>query len=427
MAARIDTLVDALNELGKAILSSTSEDRTMQVLHGWNFPPLNRTDLKNFSTNLADRLSRISDEKFNANFKFDPLIERIEYAKANTIPHFWDGNATVAVPSYLTLIAHIENTFSGAFIPESWTKLSAEGLLPKQLNGKILSYNRTFKRLDEEISTMNEKLKYINEIHDAALEFPTDLENLKANNEQVTELKSSAEKNEALASIALERIQSLLDSVVEKEREATKLLQNTEDAYSAATTKGLGEAFQQRANGLSISMWAWVFGLMFALAVGAFVGGQRVEALQALISQNASYGVIWLDLMLAFISVAAPVWFAWLATKQIGHRFRLSEDYAFKASVAKAYEGYRREAARLDPAFATRLFRSALDRIEEPPIRFVENETFGSPWHEVIRMRQKAQASSSLVQQPANHSSNASIVLSTKSENKTQNEASEPS
>ncbi|HEX8047025.1 hypothetical protein, partial [Rhizobium sp.] len=231
----------------------------------------------------------------------------------------------------------------------------------------------------------------------------------------------------ALASIALERIQSLLDSVVEKEREATKLLQNTEDAYSAATTKGLGEAFQQRANGLSISMWAWVFGLMFALAVGAFVGGQRVEALQALISQNASYGVIWLDLMLAFISVAAPVWFAWLATKQIGHRFRLSEDYAFKASVAKAYEGYRREAARLDPAFATRLFRSALDRIEEPPIRFVENETFGSPWHEVIRMRQKAQASSSLVQQPANHSSNASIVLSTKSENKTQNEASEPS
>ncbi|MCY1231618.1 hypothetical protein D9M72_440730 [compost metagenome] len=126
---------------------------------------------------------------------------------------------------------------------------------------------------------------------------------------------------------------------------------------------------------------------MSALAAGAIVGAFRISALQALLAAEASTGRIALNLVLAFISVAAPVWFAWIATKQIGHRFRLSEDYAFKASVAQAYEGYRREAARLDEKFAKRLFSSALDRIDEAPIRFVEHETHGSPWHEILGRR----------------------------------------
>ena len=87
--------------------------------------------------------------------------------------------------------------------------------------------------------------------------------------------------------------------------------------------------------------------------------------------------------VLSLLSVGAPLWFAWLATKQIGQRFRLAEDYAFKASVAKAYEGYRKEAARIDPAFEHRLFGSALTRLDEAPLRLVETGTHGSPWHEL--------------------------------------------
>ena len=78
------------------------------------------------------------------------------------------------------------------------------------------------------------------------------------------------------------------------------------------------------------------------------------------------------------------MWFAWMATKQIGQRFRLAEDYAFKASVAKAYEGYRKEAARIDEAFEARLFSSALTRLEEAPLRLMEQTTHGSPWHELV-------------------------------------------
>lgn len=86
----------------------------------------------------------------------------------------------------------------------------------------------------------------------------------------------------------------------------------------------------------------------------------------------------------SFLSIAAPVWLSWVATKQINQRSKLQEDYAFKASVATAYEGYRREAARFDKKLEARLFGSALTRLEEAPLRLVEGDVYGSPWHELV-------------------------------------------
>ena len=93
--------------------------------------------------------------------------------------------------------------------------------------------------------------------------------------------------------------------------------------------------------------------------------------------------MIVLNLLLSVLSVAAPVWFAWLATKQIGQRFRLAEDYAFKASISRAYEGFRREAARFDKDMEAKLLTSALTRLDELPLRLVETDSHGSPWHEL--------------------------------------------
>ncbi|MFX8523854.1 hypothetical protein ABTM10_20480, partial [Acinetobacter baumannii] len=69
--------------------------------------------------------------------------------------------------------------------------------------------------------------------------------------------------------------------------------------------------------------------------------------------------------------------------KQIGQRFRLAEDYAFKASISRAYEGFRREAARFDKDMEARLLASALTRLDELPLRLVEPTSHGSPWHEL--------------------------------------------
>ncbi|WP_274426874.1 hypothetical protein [Chelativorans sp. YIM 93263] len=131
-------------------------------------------------------------------------------------------------------------------------------------------------------------------------------------------------------------------------------------------------------------MWIWVVGLVTALIAGSYFGSEQLSALSELFrNPNASTSIIVLNLVLSILSVGAPVWFAWLATKQIGQRFRLAEDYAFKASISRAYEGFRREAARFDKDMETKLLTSALSRLDELPLRLVETDTHGSPWHEL--------------------------------------------
>jgi hypothetical protein len=143
-------------------------------------------------------------------------------------------------------------------------------------------------------------------------------------------------------------------------------------------------------------MWIWVIGLILALVVGANIGSTQLHELAKAITDSTSrnnnqVGSVWIEMILTILSIGAPVWFAWVATKQIGQRFRLAEDYGYKASIATAYEGYRREAELLDPAFQHRLFSSALTRLDEVPLRLVETDTHGSPFHEL--------ASSSVVRQ----------------------------
>ncbi len=167
--------------------------------------------------------------------------------------------------------------------------------------------------------------------------------------------------------------------------QAKQLIENCEEAYRITTTKGLAAAFDKRASDLKWSMRLWVGGLLFALAVGAFIGHERIQILtQALNNSNISWGIISIQIVLSFTSVLAPLWFAWLATKQISQRFKLAEDYDFKASVAKAYEGYKKEAAKIDVNFEARLFNVALTRLEEAPLRLVEASNHGSPSHEFL-------------------------------------------
>jgi hypothetical protein len=385
MDERISRISAALRDLDASIRALSSDDRTLASIYGWNQPALTRNDLGNMATALAARLDGCDHGKLGSKFDPQPTLNKINEFKAVTMPHLFTGNGSVVVPMYVTLLDHISSYFGPLFVQNSdWEKLLEAGQLPKQISGKLLSYKSRIKKFDTDFGELGSKIAEINAAHDAATALPTDMDELRDARQAVLELRGSVERNEGLAKTALGQINDYLEAMKSKEAEAAQLLKNTEDAYSAATTRGLGEAFQTRAQELTRSMGIWVGGLVLALGSGAIVGTLRVRALQDLMVQNVPAERLNVALVLALISVAGPVWFAWIATKQIGHRFRLAEDYAFKASVAKAYEGYRREAARIDPAFSARLFGSALDRIDEAPIRFVESHTPGTPWHDLF-------------------------------------------
>jgi hypothetical protein len=227
--------------------------------------------------------------------------------------------------------------------------------------------------------TLKNKIDLILEATKAAEDLPVDLERLKDAHQKVSKLSTDAAELYGKIDTYFkdsERASKLID---EKKSEADKLVAQCEEAYRITTTKGLAAAFDQRANRLSQTMWIWVIGLLVALALGGVIGASRFNALiQALQTTTPQWGAIWMNFALSIIGLGAPIWFAWLATKQIAQRFKLSEDYAFKASVAKAYEGYRREAARIDEAFEARL----LTRLEEAPLRVIDNDYHSSPWQE---------------------------------------------
>jgi hypothetical protein len=235
-------------------------------------------------------------------------------------------------------------------------------------------------------SDLSEKIERINDAHSAAELLPTELEQLKEAQGRVHEVTVKAKDDQRTIELILSASKGHQTTLENLEKEAKALVEKCGQYSSAMTTLGLGSAFGRRATELNRSMWIWVVGLLGSLGFGAWLAHDRIETLNALLtSPNVSFNQLWANAVVAIFSVAAPIWFAWVATKQIGERFKLSEDYAFKSSVAQAYEGYRREAANFDGSFTARLFGLALTRLEQEPLRYVENENHGSPFHEMVR------------------------------------------
>lgn len=258
--------------------------------------------------------------------------------------------------------------------------------MPRALLRRLKSVDTQVKSVINKSADLSEKIDRINEAHTAAELLPTELEQLREMQDSIGTLEKSANDDHKAIGLILSSSESHKSLMQNLEKEAKVLVEKCGQYSSAMTTMGLGSAFEKRASALDSSMWIWVGGLLVSLGLGAWLAHDRIETLNALlINPSVSFNQLWANVVVAIFSVAAPVWFAWVATKQIGQRFRLSEDYAFKSSVAQAYEGYRREAANFDGSFTARLFGLALTRLEQEPLRYVENENHGSPFHELLR------------------------------------------
>lgn len=387
MQKDLEQLCTALDTLSTTVKNGWTGDQTFCEAWGWNCPTVTRHDMAAVPARLAQEIRTASPNDIPENIQ--PLIKdyprRLAHMQANTVPQFWGGHSGIATSVYLTTLESIRQTLSpvlGWQVPDSKA-------LPSSIARRLRSVQAEVDQLLPHKEVLATQIKDIQQAHSVAESLPLDLQALSEARDRVVRLAeesvTSADKARSNSNASI----STLDAIRIKHEEAQKLVDQCEDAYRITTTKGLAAAFDQRASQLGVSVWAWVIGLLVALAVGSKIGSSRIDQLSIAISAtDPQWGVIWMNFILSILSIGAPIWFAWIATKQIGQRFRLAEDYAFKASVAKAYEGYRKEAARIDSAFEARLFSSALTRLDEAPLRLVEHETHGSPWHEFFSSKQ---------------------------------------
>ncbi|EFU8381405.1 hypothetical protein HRZ63_000211 [Escherichia coli] len=374
----------------------------------YTFPFLHKEDLIELPKMLSDRINQMQEFVPSSDdiAVIDALIYTLDHAQQN-INHINNGNASVqqtAIPSYVISMLYISHRINDLF---SFERLKDRNLLPKQILRRLELYNSGISAIAAETGNIEEKIKTINEAYDAAENLPTTVKMLRETNDEVKNVYNSAvehcrningmlketEENSKIVDEARQEILALKqnaskdakDYLQSLREEAQGYINKCEEAFRTTTSKGLAGAFQDKAEKLNRSIRWWVCGLIGALVAGAAVGYTRLHALEAYLSNPDASGIkLAIQLLLSILSVGAPLWFAWLATKQIGQRFRLAEDYEFKASVSKAYEGYRREAVQLDSDFTQRLFGNALTRLEEPPLRFVEEATHSSPIMEML-------------------------------------------
>lgn len=348
----------------------------------WSFPGLSKSELISYVKEIYDLIDiQGADDLGEHNKLLETYLPRLQYLQAQTVPNIW-GSASSAVPAFIHTLDGLKRALSPILTPNA----------PAEIQKKIKEQRNRLRAIEAQIDNLTPRtalletmIQEIEHAHSAADQLPTDLASLAEARQQLATLVNGANKDCSTLEEIKERSHKYDQALATSVEQANSVLARCETAYAAATSVGLAAAFAKRSKELSSSMWVWVVGLILSLAAGGYFGSGRLHELSNIVLKpEVSSPAITLNILLALLSVGAPVWFAWLSTKQIGQRFRLAEDYAFKASISSAYEGFRREAAQFDKEMETRLLSSALTRFDELPLRLVETTTPGSPWHELL-------------------------------------------
>jgi hypothetical protein len=375
-------IIKDLESLIAQVRSTVPSDEPLGNAHNhWANPGLTRAELIEEAQSIVDLIvdQDIADIG-GQEARLQDYSRRLQHLQQHTVGQLWGGNGGQAASAYILTLDGLRKALAPV-LPRDEQGEAAVKL--RKLASQLRGMESRLNSIEPRTASITAMVERIEQAYNAADQLPTDLESLSEARQKIVELVQMATKDQGHLLSIRETADELDKQLNKNAHEAKAVLERCETAYSAATSVGLAAAFNERSVDLSKSMWLWVAGLVMALGAGSYFGSGQLHSLSELFKiPNASTSVIVLNLVLSLLSVGAPVWFAWLATKQIGQRFRLAEDYAFKASISRAYEGFRREAARFDKDMEAKLLTSALTRLDELPLRLVEADSHGSPWHE---------------------------------------------
>lgn len=378
------------------------------------YPPLKIKDIQYILNDIKSKLELLKstggcdkdDLLSSLSETFQQGFELIEHIKNNPVSDY--DNVDWSTTAFIHWIYFLSMQVNSIF---SFDVVNEKKLLPANLKRRLLSYEDLLCNLNNSTVDIEDKVKNINDAYDVSINLPILTNDLKESLKELNETKEkmaqyrdsivsaygkietyekNSEQKNALINEKFSNLNEEINNYLEDyKKQAEEYINKCEDAYRTTTSSGLAKAFEDKANKLNGSVRWWVGFLAVSLSAAAGIGFWRLTSLEATLSKNdVSAFIIIVQILLSSLSLGLPLWFAWLATKQIGQRFRLAEDYEYKSAVSKAYEGYRREAVSLNEKFEdnfpARLFDNALTRLEEPPVRFVDDAIHSSPIMEFL-------------------------------------------
>lgn len=400
MSEKLSNFIEQLEGLKEAI-DGADINAAGFARHGWSQVHLKKEDLSYYVGNHIGKLKSYDNEITEGlNSTIDGHIENIKALKGKVGSYFTD-NANHLVTFVPVILLTLNTIFEDIeYELFSFENMQEKKLLPKGLAARLRSTKTQLDKIDESSESISSKITLINEAHEAAESLPTDLASLneakkeleqtiRASKKELADTKREVDelKNEVLGfkndtQKYVEEVEKYRKQTHQSSEEAEKLVEQCDDALQITTTQGLAAGFDQKAKELRSSIWIWIFGLLIALVSGAWIGAERVDAFTAVLNNDLTAGQAILHTVMSIFSIGGPLWLAWISTKQINQRFKLAEDYSYKATVAKSFTGFKKFAERFDSSTEERLFNSTLDRFDEMPLRLVETKDHNSPWHE---------------------------------------------
>ncbi|KAB0289277.1 hypothetical protein F2P58_09355 [Vibrio fortis] len=264
----------------------------------------------------------------------------------------------------------------------------------EHLDSVLLDTSLLHKKLDEAKQSIDflyngaeeleDKVALINEANEHAQQLPSLIKKIDLGSQKIKDkLDVLTTADEELQ----EKKSQLYDDfklIHSYEQEASELIKECKRSRNVAVSEGLASGFEKKATELQVSINWWIVGLVCALLFGMGFGYVRSEQLTEILKMDLTVGQAFLHFIITVFSVGGPFWLAWLCTRQVNKCFTLSEDYAYKATVTRAYTGFQDEAEKFADDTAQQIFRSAISRLDEMPLRLIHDKDHSSPLHELM-------------------------------------------
>lgn len=388
-----EKLISSLGYLQEAVSGNTLSDDNFISKFGWDHTSLYKYDIGAYIDNYSSKLVSINSATLDPKIlksleqysqQIDTLSKTIDESLEDS-----DGSVRVMVPNIITTLHVIFSSIDELLF--NWNYIQEKKLLPRVLANRLKSVSLRIDTIETSSDDITSKIEVINDAHAAAESLPTDLKELRDTHLEIKLILELVKKEREEIAVLLSSSKAKFEKINECEADAILNKKKTDicveqcdEALQIATTEGLAGGFDQKAKQLNKSIWLWIIGLLVALSVGAWFGYMRVGELTTALTKELTTGQAILHTVMSLFSIGGPLWLAWISTQQINQRFKLAEDYAYKATVAKSYTGFSKHAGQFDSATSERLFNSTLDRLDEMPLRLVEGKDYNSPWHEFL-------------------------------------------
>ncbi|TDR30405.1 hypothetical protein [Hydromonas duriensis] len=399
MHEKLSSLCVLLNTISNRVYELAEKELpVINPRYGDSLPYLNSRELSDLPDLLAKKIKNTQTETLTEEEVeiIEEVIEQLNGLKDHVVPQIFSkqpahGSQTQSmyiphpVYSFMLTLSGIENSLDWLL---GWSDLNAEKtLVPKSIRRKLRSINAEIEQISPDLKSLSEQISTIKDANNAAIELPIVLKELEEARIKANRLLKDVETAEQTATISTDIILNNQANTDELKTKAEELLNKAEQTLASATSVSLAKAFHDNANKLKSSIRAWTALLSLALVGVLAIGYWRAPQLSSYIEthNDISWPILLVQMTLTALLISGPVWLGWVATKQIKQRFKLEQDYSFKAASANAYEGYSRVAEQFHNETSERLFNAALSRLEESPIRLMDVETHGTPLTELVK------------------------------------------